>query len=107
MKIYYLSGIQFSDSIFLRTHYISEEPEIRNCPSSFEDWAHTSKYCYKIFTKKLNWTEAESSCGKYGGNLISISSAQLSDVVKNKMNNKELGHLWIGLDKIGIRKFLF
>ena len=85
-------------------HYILEVNTIRNCPSNYQVWEETSKYCYKIFTRKLNWTEAESNCRKFGGNLISISSSSISDAVKKQMKNKELGHLWIGLDKKGIKE---
>ena len=75
----------------------------RSCPHPFEDWNPTSKHCYKIFLKKLNWTTAESNCKMLGGNLIAISSSQLSSIVKNKMKNQDhLGHLWIGLTKKGI-----
>ena len=75
----------------------------RSCPRPFEDWNPTSQHCYKIFLKKLNWTSAESNCRMIGGNLITISSSQLSSIVKNKMKNQDhLGHLWIGLTKKGI-----
>lgn len=59
----------------------------------------TSNFCYKIFVKKLNWTNSETKCGEYGGNLISISSSELTNIVTNQMKHQELGHLWIGLTK--------
>lgn len=83
----------------------------RKCPENFEDWTSrfesessdhiTSEFCYKIFRNKLNWTEAELRCEEFGGNLLSIPSSLLNDVITRNMENKELGHLWIGLTKSG------
>merc|ERR1711894_187428 len=76
--------------LILPTEESKEVHTIRNCPSNYQVWEETSKYCYKIFTRKLNWTEAESNCRKFGGNLISISSSSISDAVKKQMKNQEL-----------------
>ena len=86
-------------------HESSHIAKARNCPGSFEDWQPTSKFCYKIFVndRKLNWTNSEMKCEQYGGNLISIYSSTLSNIVTNRMKNQELGHLWIGLTKEGIK----
>ena len=82
---------------------LDEDVRAWNCPNPFEDWDPTSNHCYKIFLKKLNWTNAESRCNMLNGNLISISSPRLSSIVINKMRNQDhLGHLWIGLTKEGI-----
>ena len=77
----------------------------RECPKKFEDWISHSEYCYKIFVvHKVNWTEAELRCEKFGGNLVSIPTPQINAVITEKLRNKEVGHLWIGLTKTGRQK---
>ena len=34
----------------------------KSCPLNFEDWTSSSRFCYKIFLEKINWTEADHRC---------------------------------------------
>ena len=56
--------------------------------------------CYQFFPQEVTWQEAEVECQCYQGHLVSISSAEESDLMSNIYDYLSMNQsIWIGLSK--------
>ncbi|XP_033018412.1 C-type lectin lectoxin-Thr1-like [Lacerta agilis] len=65
------------------------------------EWLPYGRYCYKLFSNKVNWAEAEMACQNYfsGGHLASIHSVtQSAELAKYILQHRKDGSsVWIGM----------
>lgn len=55
--------------------------------------------CYRVFTVKLDWPHAKVACGLWGGDLVSVSSADENDWIAKTLlpSVNEYNKAWIGV----------
>ncbi|KAL8222654.1 UNVERIFIED_CONTAM: hypothetical protein K2H54_077793 [Gekko kuhli] len=62
-------------------------------------WVYINGHCYKLFTEKALWLEAELQCRDYSRNshLVSLHNEQEAAVVVELIKAQESHEVWIGL----------
>ncbi|KAL4005431.1 hypothetical protein ACER0C_005144 [Sarotherodon galilaeus] len=82
-------------SVSLVTPAVVEEPEVKkavqDCP---DDWVEFMGSCYRHFTQRDTWAEAEKHCQELNAHLVSISSQEEQQFLIS--NGEE--YQWIGLN---------
>ncbi|KAL9952320.1 hypothetical protein ACROYT_G039556 [Oculina patagonica] len=66
---------------------------------STPDWLQFNGSCFKAFTEKVNWFEAQKTCRSLNSNLTSIHSAEENDFVRDKVTPLS-EPVWIGLNNL-------
>ncbi|XP_043935715.1 brevican core protein isoform X2 [Protopterus annectens] len=67
------------------------ETDLRNCEPG---WEKFQGFCYKHFTIRNSWEEAEQNCRNWGGHLTSVMTPE----EQNFINNNYQEYQWIGLN---------
>uniref|UniRef100_K4I4J7 Lectin-Abr-1 n=1 Tax=Abronia graminea TaxID=278977 RepID=K4I4J7_ABRGR len=67
-----------------------------SCPVG---WFPFETFCYKIFTTRMSWPDAELACQNFNSHLASIHSKEEGDQVAGYVGDhlKLFGHVWIGM----------
>ncbi|XP_025097512.1 perlucin-like protein isoform X2 [Pomacea canaliculata] len=65
------------------------------CPKS---WTRHGNSCYAYIGQLLPWVDARSLCRVFGGHLVEITSASENTFVRNLINNKGAGKVWLGIN---------
>ncbi|KAL9952324.1 hypothetical protein ACROYT_G039561 [Oculina patagonica] len=66
---------------------------------STPDWLQFNGSCFKAFTEKVNWFEAQQTCRSQNSNLTSIHSAEENEFVRDKVATPS-ERVWIGLNNL-------
>ncbi|XP_070540818.1 uncharacterized protein [Ptychodera flava] len=75
-------------------HVVCKRPE---CPSGWK--RHTNSNCYKLFTAKKSWFDAQTRCQSLdgGADLAAITDQSLQDFINNEFINNGGTSVWIGV----------
>ena len=74
--------------------------ERSQCPEGFldiDDIEHNLPFCFKIFSKKKTWQDAENECKRLRATLATISSSTENNIIYEALKRFELNLNWIGL----------
>ncbi|KAK2822606.1 hypothetical protein Q5P01_022671 [Channa striata] len=73
----------------------TEAPETGFCPSP---WIPYNGHCFHLFQTKKTWSDAQQTCRKEGGDLVSIHNVEDQSFVISQLGYKSTDELWIGLN---------
>ena len=60
------------------------------------NWVELNGYCYRYFSERTSWDNAEAACVFYGGHLASVHSKAENDFIQQLLS----GWTWIGASDI-------
>ncbi|XP_053915272.1 macrophage mannose receptor 1 [Cuculus canorus] len=72
------------------------------CP---REWVAYAGHCYRIYRMPKIWKEAQSSCRKEDGELISIHNIEEYSFTLSQLGYKPDDELWIGLNDFRVRMY--
>ncbi|XP_025097515.1 perlucin-like protein [Pomacea canaliculata] len=67
------------------------------CPNS---WTRYGNSCYAYIRQPLPWVVARSLCRSFGGHLVEITSASENTFVRNLINSRVAGKVWLGINDL-------
>ncbi|XP_025097514.1 perlucin-like protein [Pomacea canaliculata] len=67
------------------------------CPNS---WTRYGNSCYAYIGQPLPWVDARSFCRAFGGHLVEITSASENTFVRNLINSRGAGKVWLGINDL-------
>ncbi|GAA6074574.1 macrophage mannose receptor 1, partial [Tachysurus ichikawai] len=94
-----ITSRQYSGSYYVS--YQFADGELR---CSGNDWHEFGEFCYKPFTEKRTWHEAQSACRRHGAELVSIMSLTEQSWLQSYLH-LATSDVWIGLNDLEFSGF--